>query len=417
MAKNHQPERRGSHGPHGRPHGERRGGGIFEEGGVEKQIAAKQRKLIPLNIVVMVLALVAGFTLIFAPLISIDLGKMTAGMMDEIGDMANEEGGEESEMPDFTEMLGDLKLSLSTYSLAQFALAKDPLDGLADQVAGLLAGSIDKVVSNLFVPMLLSGVEGLSEDAAENVDAGRIYDAFLGLEDATPETKNAAIANIMDTLAAELNITLTAQDRADLGDMLSELYDMTAEENDGKFSMEAAICISASAMVSEGDENAPVYTSYKDLVKAMLDNIGEDRDVGESLQMIVDLMRYFAYAMLFFSCVWFVLFIFAFVHTFVKNKRFMMWYVKLFGGIPCLIFWLLPLLAQSVMSAVFAQLGDADVSSMMNVMFGAISSLTWISGLCYVLLWGVSIFWAFPIKRQIRKLKKTAKLLKKGKRA
>ena len=37
---------------------------------------------------------------------------------------------------------------------------------------------------------------------------------------------------------------------------------------------------------------------------------------------------------------------------------------------------------------------------------GMISSLSWISGACYVVLWLISICWAFPIKRKIRRLKK-----------
>ena len=40
---------------------------------------------------------------------------------------------------------------------------------------------------------------------------------------------------------------------------------------------------------------------------------------------------------------------------------------------------------------------------------GAVSTLTWISGGCWVLLWLVSIFWAFPIKRKIRALNRQLK--------
>lgn len=38
--------------------------------------------------------------------------------------------------------------------------------------------------------------------------------------------------------------------------------------------------------------------------------------------------------------------------------------------------------------------------------FAAFSSYTWISGGCYLLLWLLSICWAFPIKHKIRKLRK-----------
>ena len=44
----------------------------------------------------------------------------------------------------------------------------------------------------------------------------------------------------------------------------------------------------------------------------------------------------------------------------------------------------------------------ADAPLNIAAIIGAISSLTWISGACYLALWIVSVFWAFPIKRRIR---------------
>ncbi len=82
-----------------------------------------------------------------------------------------------------------------------------------------------------------------------------------------------------------------------------------------------------------------------------------------------------------------------------------MWYAKLFGGIPCLIYWLVPILFINFGSYLEGFLGAEMVATITGV-FGAISSLTWISGICYLLIWAVSICWAFPIKHKIRKLLK-----------
>ena len=71
----------------------------------------------------------------------------------------------------------------------------------------------------------------------------------------------------------------------------------------------------------------------------------------------------------------------------------MMWYVKLFGFQPCLIFGIVPLVATRFIP-------NATVAAAI----GAISTLAWVSGACYLLLWFVSIVWAFPIKHRIRKL-------------
>lgn len=91
---------------------------------------------------------------------------------------------------------------------------------------------------------------------------------------------------------------------------------------------------------------------------------------------------------------WAVLFLFAFFRLFAKNKRFLMWYVKIFGILPCLLFGVLPLAAGALVGGEIA------------AVLGMLSTMAWVSGGCYVLLWLVSIFWAFPIKRKIRALNK-----------
>lgn len=106
------------------------------------------------------------------------------------------------------------------------------------------------------------------------------------------------------------------------------------------------------------------------------------------------------YVMLFFAAMWVILFLFAFFHMFAKNKRFTMWYVKLFGGTPCFLFWVLPAIGKLLVGNLMGETGKVAAA-----VFGCVSSMTWISGICYLLLWLVSIFWAFPIKRKIRKLR------------
>ena len=108
--------------------------------------------------------------------------------------------------------------------------------------------------------------------------------------------------------------------------------------------------------------------------------------------------------MIFFAAVWVILALFALLRIFTKNKRFTMWYVKLFGCYPCILFWLAPLLANTLAPAV-----AAEAAGTVTAALAMISSTAWIGGLCYLLLWAISIFWAFPIKRGIRKCKKQLK--------
>lgn len=98
------------------------------------------------------------------------------------------------------------------------------------------------------------------------------------------------------------------------------------------------------------------------------------------------------------AVMWLILFLFALFHLFAKNKRFMMWYVKLWGFSPCMVYFVVPLVAKGIIAAVA---GEVYAS-----LLAMLSSLTWICGVCYLLLWCVSIFWAFPIKKKIRAMKK-----------
>lgn len=122
------------------------------------------------------------------------------------------------------------------------------------------------------------------------------------------------------------------------------------------------------------------------------------------------------YGMLFvfmaaFAVLWFILFLFAFIHIFTKNKRFMTWYVKLLCWIPGIIWLALIVVSSPSMAAMVASMIGGEISaSMITAVLGGLSSWgTGVSYICYWLLWIVSIFWAFPIKHKIRKLKKESK--------
>jgi len=110
----------------------------------------------------------------------------------------------------------------------------------------------------------------------------------------------------------------------------------------------------------------------------------------------------------FFAGVWAILFLFSFFRLFSKNKRFTTWYVKIFGAIPVILFWLAPLVAGAVIPAYFPTL-LGEFQWALPVLLSALGTMTWISGLCYIVLWVLSIFWAFPVKHKIRKLIKARK--------
>ena len=173
-----------------------------------------------------------------------------------------------------------------------------------------------------------------------------------------------------------------------------------------------------------------VCTTYEELLTQM--GLGEDQTeelkvtLKTALQDLIQgytepAANYFAYygyifyGMLAFIVPWLILFLFSFFHMFAKNKRFMMWYVKLYSWIPgliSLVIILAPKLFDKVVELIGASesLAESGMSDLFKAIFEGLSSTMWISGICFIVLWLVSIFWAFPIKHKIRKERKLAKM-------
>lgn len=191
---------------------------------------------------------------------------------------------------------------------------------------------------------------------------------------------------------------------------------------------------------NEGENNnggeVVKYTSYRAMGEGLARGfIGENfaqtlkgtimSSVGENEQVF----GYYGYVFIaigFFILLWAILFLFSFFHMFARNKRFMMWYVKLFCAWPCIIFWLVPLLVKNVLAKAFPQIyaqvidlvvgfvGNAlkitvtaeQATGLFNAVLSSLQTFAWISGICYLALWIISICWAFPIKHKIRRLNK-----------
>lgn len=176
-----------------------------------------------------------------------------------------------------------------------------------------------------------------------------------------------------------------------------------------------------------GEEQPPenvVVTNYDDLLlqigydKAKKEELKESMRVNlnaELDKMIKDngidkYMGYYGYitfVMLAFMLPWIFLFLFSFFHMLAKNKRFTMWYVKLFGWIPAVI-WvavkLLPIIAPKISR--FNEIWNGKNGALIQAAVASTGTFNWISGICYILIWLLSIFWAFPIKHKIRKERK-----------
>ena len=363
------------------------------------EIARRQRKLIPLNIVVAIIALVAAVSLLFAPIVSVD----AVGLGDYITEMMGEQssGGDSSEegptidtakiVSTVTSNMGNV--SLTTMSLATLAFSDDLTETLKDYVSEIGSETLKKsekeLITDVAVPMMVEMMEEESGEEApdniKNMDADAIYDKAKALETASAGEVDETISALAEEFQNQLGEDyISDENLADLESAIRTVYDDTVAATDGTFTIESCICVFASKSLQESGE-----------ITQTLD---------DTIAQVEPILKIVAIALLFFTAVWLILFLFAFLHLFAKNKRFTMWYVKLFGFLPCLIFGVAPLVAGAIVPGME---GGAEIAGIL----GMISTMTWISGACYILLWIISIFWAFPIKRKIRAYNKQLKAM------
>ncbi len=392
------------------------------------EIARRQRKLIPLNIVVAIIALVAAVSLLFAPIVSVD----AVGLGDYITEMMSEQSsGEDSSaegptidtakiVSTVTSNMGNV--SLTTMSLATLAFSDDLTKTLKDYVSEIGSEALKKsekeLITDVAVPMMIEMMEEESgtqaPDNIKNMDADAIYDKAKALETASAGEVDETISALAEELQNQLGEDyISDENLADLESSIRTVYDDTVAATDGTFTIESCICVFASKSLQESGEITQTFTSYADLIDYFMDSAlssesggGTDSssELDDTIAQVEPILKIVAIALLFFTAVWLILFLFAFLHLFAKNKRFTMWYVKLFGFLPCLIFGVAPLVAGAIVPGME---GGAEIAGIL----GMISTMTWISGACYILLWIISIFWAFPIKRKIRAYNKQLKAM------
>ena len=415
---------------------------------LRQEIARKQRKLIPFNIVVVLLCIVAIVSLLFLPLLTVkvdDASRIVSAFGLEEGEGSGSGSAEGESWQDSVSLEDALRgvkldLSLSGMDLLRLGFSEAPEDVLLDQVGAMIAPSSDTLAANLAVVVGAASSElGLEE---LDVDVQPVIDSFSSLGEAQTEGEvDTAIDSIVNEVRAQVGEDAISESALEeVRDFIREQYDKTiANTPDGKFSTEAFVCVVISTALDLADEyldeeqsdalegllrsvraeevlspdaageqqtggssssegtgstgsSGKVYTSYSELFGGLLERSGEDLLDEEQTQLVHTVFLAIAAAVIFFAFVWFVLLLFAFFHIFARNKRFLMWYVKIFGLLPCLIFGVAPLVLGAVLGGEIA------------AVLGMISTMAWVSGGCYVLLWLLSIFWAFPIKRKIRAL-------------
>jgi len=353
-----------------------------------------QRKLIPLNIVVAVLALVAAVSLLVTPLLKINFGKLASSIK-------TDESAETSQYAVIGNNV-DAEIELTPMDMAKVLFAPADEKGMVFMNHLLIDnGLLEQVMVSFVNVSLVIATDAVDTSKLGDVEISVLNEAIDKLDGVkSKEELNTVVENYLTALEGQIDEPLTEDMKNTARDNCNELYDKTVAATGGSFSVEEMICVN---MSPEGE----VYKSYADLAEGMLKGeVGSSEEGGSPFAQYAEMLNQIAapygYAFIFVAfhvLMWLILFLFAFFHIFKKNKRFTMWYVKLVSCWPCIIF--------GVAVFAFGQIAPAVAAIAPYAGFAAaFSTMTWISGGCYLLLWALSIFWAFPIKHKIRKLRK-----------
>lgn len=479
---------------------------------VSEKEARLQKRLVPVNIAVCVLCLVAAITLFLCPILTVDIGKMLHDdkLQSSINSSVNGLMGEgfsiaSSEKINYAPVMSGIAVStldkvdvvVSVSAVDAYAVLNDEdgqksrelVDSLLFGDTGIITGTVNGIIDGIVT--LISSEE--TRRTIENSLVAAVSAALLaGTEFALPEDKLTQIADtfkrietledgnvapVIDELIEELlgenADAIPPETRQKVIDEIQTVYDNTAAHLGGEpVTYEAILCVAVSSNVDitkfdlasvlkgmfentddpsgNGESGAQdngaqdngalsvkpfnaddggtseneftVVTSYAGLFEAMgltEENIDALKtEIKTSLVSVIEpytdgateyvaYYGYVFYGMLAFITPWLLLFTFSLIHMFANNKRFMMWYVKLVCWIPSAI-WLALRFAPALITKFAPAVSESGAGWIIDLVFGCVNSYTWINGLCYCILWLISIFWAFPIKHKIRIERKDA---------
>ncbi len=284
----------------------------------------------------------------------------------------------------------DLKLKIEPKALLSAAANKDKRAGLKTFFEGVTESGFAELQS-VFTQMAPNTLALIivQQSSAEGVDyaaldtQGFAQSVTLLEEQKTDEAKASFLQASADFAANQLHAPLTAEQ---LGEVSTQFDNFVAQMRSEDGTVDFGNLAS-----SQGEENI-----FSDLtaISSTVDTM--DESTVSMLRTMVLVLTILVYGC---AGLWAVLAVFALLHILLPNKKVAMWYVKLTGFLPCLLFFVLPMAATSLLPKV---LGDLP-SIFSAVSFG---SLAFISGICYLAMWVVSIFFCHPVKKRIKACKR-----------
>lgn len=405
------------------------------------------RRLVPANIVILILSVVALVTLLCGSMVSVRIhitGDFVSQMMETVmeeeqssgengntgdesaagmsatqeetnADGSGDASGAGSENEQMKEMLQyvfrnvDYTLKLEVNPVQMFRAGMGNNEAVRAYITEVIGGALSsleelimQVMPDFLSVAVATTVENLGVEELENVDTQQIEQVVTLLsENKTEEAKTQFPALAQQFASEQLGVELTPDQLSQASEFFNEMVD-SGTQDDGTFSFYGVIdAMAGGSGEGSGEDSAGSSENPLDAIFSFADEL--DDETLSTMKTVFIAVSAAGVGLA--ALCWAFLALFSFIHIFTKNKKVGMWYVKLFGFLPCLLFFVVPTVALLVLPGMMG--GDASSAfSMISALGPSFFGTVAVSGICYLLLWLVSIFWCFPIKRKIRKLKK-----------
>lgn len=366
---------------------------------LEREKKKLHRKLIAPNIAILIIALIAAISLAAGAWISVKVPvneDLVVSVFDSMsegtdGESGGTEGFSEEQLRFlFKDVNTEIAISLTMRDMLDAGFAADD-SGVRAVIENSVSGAMDTVetLAEQMMPSMVAIVAaeavkeaGLGELDYAEIDTSGFEQTIQQLNAQDAEGAKATFLASCEQLAQEqLNITLSDEDKSAISDSFDEAVDLMRDET-GTISTSNLL-----TNLGEG-ENAPDIPTTDELL---------DKIPADTMNLLQTAFKAAGIAAVVCAGLWALLALLALLHIFLKNKKVGMWYVKLTGLFPFAICWLAPTLALKFLPQIVS-----EMPALPAIAFGG---LTFISALCLLALWIVSIFWCHPIKKRIRRCK------------
>ena len=366
---------------------------------LEREKKKLHRKLIAPNIAILIIALIAAISLAAGAWISVKVPvneDLVVSVFDSMsegtdGESGGAEGFSEEQLRFlFKDVNTEIAISLTMRDMLNAGFAADD-SGVRAVIENSVSGAMDTVetLAEQMMPSMVAIVAaeavkeaGLGELDYAEIDTSGFEQTIQQLNAQDAEGAKATFLASCEQLAQEqLSIILSDEDKSAISDSFDEAVDLMRDET-GTISTSNLL-----TNLGEG-ENAPDIPTTDELL---------DKIPADTMNLLRTAFKAAGIAAVVCAGLWALLALLALLHIFLKNKKVGMWYVKLTGLFPFAICWLAPTLALKFLPQIVS-----EMPALPAIAFGG---LTFISALCLLALWIVSIFWCHPIKKRIRRCK------------